>query len=593
MRKAIIGLGALVYSSLTLAGPDVIIPSKAIDHLFYLYKDYSVVENEVKVTGQNFTRTGPNQLAHDEKGHKATIPFSSFSFYRYLGASVFKAKTGGGGGAGTASLVGKNLVLTNQHVLATDNKKKECRQFEIYLDDQEKHAVSCKRVLYCDTQDFCLAEMNQYNGKDLSDLVRPLSLKSSQETKAKKLLIVGNAYGLGIQGSSGSDYKYVKKGSISGGYYFDENVLVHHTPTLSGSSGSPVFNEQGEVVGLNYANNSLKGFVDDNAHNMAVPSSYIVSQLKKNLEESDYNNLSIDQKISSNIISKYNDQLKESFEIASNIQLDQNLILSAIDKNNLKDIDEEIKQQSLQLISRLDLFTKRETDYLGSANSVKAVSDIRDINNIINDFNLKYSVEKQCLKNKDLTLECKQELVFKRLEKISLFNEINKQDFKKIMNKRVGLRETTAHDILNAIRDDKILHFKILKGCMEGFKTIQKSDDIVFFENSSSIYYDNTKCQETMMNKIRASGLRWTANIKNSEAASLIGSNTDIATLERDFESMVGVKWKFGLLGRSGTKAEKVAQNKALIAAWLRLLPEGESVDEWFSLLNPKMRKTL
>ncbi|MFY7992662.1 MAG: trypsin-like peptidase domain-containing protein [Bacteriovoracaceae bacterium] len=591
MRKAIIGLGALIYTSLTLAGPQVIIPSKAIDHLFYLYKDYSVVDNEVKVTGQNFTRTGPNQLTHDEKGHKATIPFSSFSFYRYLGGSVFRAQTGGGGGAGTASLVGKNLVLTNQHVLATDNKKKECRQFEIYLDDQEKHAVTCKRVLYCDVQDFCLAEMNQYNGKDLSDLVRPLSLKSTQETKSKKLLIVGNAYGLGIQGSTGKDYRYVKKGSVSGGYYFDENVLVHHTPTLSGSSGSPVFNEQGEVVGLNYANSSVKGFVDNNAYNMAVPSSYIVSQLKKNLEQSDYKSLSIDQKIASNTISTYNDQLKENFEISNNIHLEQELIIGAIEKNDLKVINEEIKQQSLQLIARLDQFSKREIDYLGNVGSVKAVSDIININNIMNDFNLKYTVEKQCLKNKDITLECKQDLVLKKLEQINLFNEINKQDFKKIINKRVGLYETTAYDILNAIRDDKILHLKMFKGCIEGLKTIQKSDDIVFFENSSSIYYENTKCQETMMNTIRESGLRWTASIKNSEAASLIGSNTDIATLARSFESMVGTKWKFGFLGRSGTKAEKVAQNKALIAAWLRLLPEVENVDEWFSLLNPKMRK--
>ena len=262
MRRAVIGLMALISSSLTHAGPEVIIPSKAIDHLFYLYKDYSIVNQEVKVTGQNFTRTGPNSLTHNEKGHKATIPFSSFSFYRFLGASVFRAQTGSGTGSGTASLIGKNLVLTNKHVLSTDNDKKSCGKFTVYLDDNETRPVTCKKVLYCDVQDFCVAEMNKYEGLELSEIVRPISIQSTQESKSKKLIIVGNALGLGIQGSSGKTYQYVKKEQVARNFLFTENVLIHHTPTLSGSSGSPVFNEKGIMVGLNYANNSQKGYVD-------------------------------------------------------------------------------------------------------------------------------------------------------------------------------------------------------------------------------------------------------------------------------------------------------------------------------------------
>ena len=89
------------------------------------------------------------------------------------------------------------------------------------------------------------------------------------------------------------------------------------------------------------AHNSKKGFIDENGFNLAVPSDYILNQLKKNLDPSDYNNISIDQKISSRTVNSYNDQLKESFEIANNIHLEQSLIIGAIEKNDLKAINEE------------------------------------------------------------------------------------------------------------------------------------------------------------------------------------------------------------------------------------------------------------
>jgi V8-like Glu-specific endopeptidase len=595
MRRAAMGLMAFIYTSLSFAGPDVIIPSKAIDNLFYLYKDYSIVNDEVNVTGQSFLRTGPNSLTHVEKGHKAKIPFSSFSFYRYLGASVFRAQSGTGTSSGTASLIGKNLVLTNQHVLATDNTKKECGKFQVYLDDEEKQAVTCKQVLYCDTQDFCLAEMKPYQGKELSEIVRPISLKTTQETKAKKLIIVGNAFGLGIQGSSGKEYKYVKKNDIAYGYRFDENVLIHHTPTLSGSSGSPVFNEQGEMVGLNYANNSRKGYVDDNANNLAVPSPYILSQLKKNISKEHYDSISTDQVIPQKTISDYEGQLEESFEIEKNVKISDSLMLEALKTNSLGKLHAEINEQVQSIkASRLSILSIRELDYLKTSNAIPEVAQINQANSILTDWSLRGDAESNCHRQKDLTLDCKQEFILTKFKTLDKVMSLDKKQLKSIIQSRVKLGETSVHDVLNFVRSDKILFLNIFKKCLQASSKISQSSDILFYDNSSSVYYGHKACPDILISEIRATGLKWTANIGEAkDVASLIGANSPLSGYQDSFEKAIASKWKFGLLGKSGKKEVKVKNNKDALNEWLKTLPAPQDSPEWFDIINPRMRKSI
>lgn len=588
MRRAVIGLMALISSSLTHAGPEVIIPSKAIDHLFYLYKDYSIVNQEVKVTGQNFTRTGPNSLTHDEKGHKATIPFSSFSFYRYLGASVFRAQTGTGTGSGTASLIGKNIVLTNKHVLSTDNDKKSCGKFTIYLDDNETKPVTCKKVLYCDVQDFCVAEMNKYEDLELSEIVRPISIQSTQESKSKKLIIVGNALGLGIQGSSGKTYQYVKKDQVARNFLFTENVLIHHTPTLSGSSGSPVFNEKGIMVGLNYANNSQKGYVDEAAFNMAVPSPYLLQKLKTNIPKEAFDSISQDQAPSEDIISQYEIELKDSFDLEDDVQLSDDLIIQAMKINSTERISAEINDQLKLLKARLVNLSMRELEFLAGAMSNSKLAQISKINSALNDWTLSRDAEKICSDKKDLTLLCKQDHVLKKVQALSPLLS------REIIQARLKFSETTVHDVLNHIRSDKALFVKIFKGCLETVSKVSNSGGTIFYGNSSSVNHSNPRCQDLLVSEIKATGLKWTANIgSNQEIASMIGANTDLSRIQDSFEKMVGLKWQYGLLGKSGTKKAKVDNNRAALKSWVDTLASDNNLDEWFNLINPKMRKSI
>lgn len=80
--------------------------------------------------------------------------------------------------------------------------------------------------------------MNKYSAPELSEIVRPISIQSTQESKSKKLIIVGNALGLEFKAQVERPYQYVKKDQVARNFLFTENVLIHHTPTLSGSSDS-------------------------------------------------------------------------------------------------------------------------------------------------------------------------------------------------------------------------------------------------------------------------------------------------------------------------------------------------------------------
>ncbi|MBA2405730.1 MAG: hypothetical protein H0V66_13215, partial [Bdellovibrionales bacterium] len=81
------------------------------------------------------------------------------------------------------------------------------------------------------------------------------------------LLHIGNAGGLGLQASRGQGL------IISGGEFH------HYVPTLNGSSGAPLIDEKGQVIGINWGHTG-KDYVDDSSFNRGVLSSTIFNELK-------------------------------------------------------------------------------------------------------------------------------------------------------------------------------------------------------------------------------------------------------------------------------------------------------------------------
>jgi len=199
------------------------------------------------------------------------IPLTQHQFEQKYAPSVFVARAGTGTAIGTAFLIAPNLVLTNKHVLANNSN---CMKFSILLNSQPER-VSCKKVEYCDPSlDFCVIRMNPLsNGKEIGSVVQPLKLSASIPSGDAMAILIGDAYGLGIQSASYA------------GILTDGTYLVHCAAAFEGNSGSAIFDPTGEVIGIHYAREkSIAGITfscpPDRSLGLAVTSAKILSALQ-------------------------------------------------------------------------------------------------------------------------------------------------------------------------------------------------------------------------------------------------------------------------------------------------------------------------
>lgn len=258
-----------------LASSWTIIPSRSLAGLHYIFKDFEIGEEEslVKVSGPVVEITNGETLGAKvfREGYSTEIDAEDFEEEQALGLSVFEATTRTGTSVGTAFLVGQNIVLTNRHVMAftKDTRSFPCGKFSIKLNHKEER-VDCQKVRYCSTRfDYCVVEMKSMkNELPLGAEIKPLRLTRRVKTdKDARLLHIGNAAGLGLQASSGKGIK------------LEAGEFYHYAPTLGGSSGAPIFNDRGEVIGLNWGHTG-GNYINEAAFNRGVLSSTIFDELR-------------------------------------------------------------------------------------------------------------------------------------------------------------------------------------------------------------------------------------------------------------------------------------------------------------------------
>ena len=253
-----------------------VVPSRSLSGLHYVFKgfEYNDAEGVVQVSGPviEITQGENGGTKVYPEGFSLEMDQEDFEEEQLLGQSIFQARSATGTTVGTAFLVGRDLVLTNRHIMgvAPEEKKWSCGEFSILLNHKEER-VGCQKVRFCSSRyDFCVVQMEKMsNGLFLGAEVRALRLaRRVYPGQRVPLLHIGNAAGLGLQASRGQGLK------ISGGEFH------HYVPTLGGSSGAPLFDEKGQVIGINWAHTG-KDYVDDAAYNRGVLASTIFEELKK------------------------------------------------------------------------------------------------------------------------------------------------------------------------------------------------------------------------------------------------------------------------------------------------------------------------
>ena len=337
MKNLIYFLTYLVFTAPANAQElENIAPTKFQSH--FVYKDQIQVNKEfVEVKGYPYfehkSSSGSYRNGLDYKEeirNVGTLPTKIFEFEKQTAKAVLRAnfeitkhleeKQSDGTtrlinevytGNGSAVVVGKNLVLTNKHVLdvlKTGESPKVCPGGWLSTGFNAEIKVKCLEIITCGQDDenifdskgnktdvtlatngdWCLMRTTPTpDGKEIGEIITPFSLATKIKPGAglKKVATIGNPAGLGIQFSWG------QTNSIKFNPNFDkisDRAISSTAFALSGNSGGALINADGELLGI-----VSRSLADDIASAEAIRSDYIVLELQKKLDKKTFEELKV------------------------------------------------------------------------------------------------------------------------------------------------------------------------------------------------------------------------------------------------------------------------------------------------------------
>lgn len=261
-------------SNISFASDKSINEEKVLTHLHYLYKKIKIKGDTVHVRGPMLSkRIKPGDKKAEKfslRKRKFTITLDDFNFEKSLAQNTFTAISNDGTGRGTSFYVGGAFVLTNYHVYNREYKMTKCHLFKIKLNpDLGGSSFKCKKVHHCSKElDYCLVEMKDNGKRTLESFTHHPRLKLEIEQN-QIVRLIGNVKASGLQASRAT------------GLRLREKTYLHNAPLFKGASGGPLFNDSGEVIGINYAETQiLKG---PKAYNFATPLKFIKEDLQNNI----------------------------------------------------------------------------------------------------------------------------------------------------------------------------------------------------------------------------------------------------------------------------------------------------------------------
>lgn len=170
-------------------------------------------------------------------------------------------------GFATGFMVSKNLMLTNWHVFQTKEMATSSEAHFFYEYDNLGHPIdpvifkmdeskfyNNKELDYCFVGIAPMDVNNEYPLEDIGYLYLDKLVGKIGEVGVEKLNIIHHPLG---------DYKQlsIRENKFVG---IDDNKIYYETDTAQGSSGSPVFNDQWQVVGLHHK--SIAKMTEDGKH---------------------------------------------------------------------------------------------------------------------------------------------------------------------------------------------------------------------------------------------------------------------------------------------------------------------------------------
>jgi len=152
--------------------------------------------------------------------------------------------------AGTGFMIAPDLLMTNNHVIASREEAEQTEYtFNYQLDINRKQCdIQTTQALpggafYTNAElDYTIVSL-----KDLPPFGSPLILKSKQVRRDDRVAIIQHPGG------------HLKKISMQNNFvaYADANVVQYTTSTLPGSSGSPVFDDDFQVIAIHHSGGML------------------------------------------------------------------------------------------------------------------------------------------------------------------------------------------------------------------------------------------------------------------------------------------------------------------------------------------------
>ncbi|MBD2066001.1 trypsin-like peptidase domain-containing protein [Leptolyngbya sp. FACHB-671] len=159
-------------------------------------------------------------------------------------------REGGRQGAGTGFMIAPDLLMTNNHVIASREQAEQTEYtFNYQLDINGKECdIQTTQALpggafHTNAElDYTVVSL-----KDLPPFGSSLVLKSKQMRRDERVAIIQHPGG------------HLKKISMQNNFvaYADANIVQYTTSTLPGSSGSPVFDDKFKVVAIHHSGGDL------------------------------------------------------------------------------------------------------------------------------------------------------------------------------------------------------------------------------------------------------------------------------------------------------------------------------------------------